>query len=261
MRKGAPLGQHFLTNPRVASAVAHAASVCEGDVVLEVGPGKGILTDELLKLGTRVVAVEKDPRMLEILRDRFSREISTKQLALIEGDIRTYIQSPSFGRALGKAGYKVAANIPYYLTGELIRLLLETKRQPNSVSLLVQKEVAERIARDKKESILSISVKAYGTPKYVLTVKAGNFSPPPNVDSAILSISDISKKNFKQVTEEKFFEVVKTGFAQKRKTLGKLLKQKYGEQALAALGAARISPSERAERLTVSDWVTITEAL
>ncbi len=256
-RKGARLGQHFLTRSTVARAVAEAAVVVHGDSVLEVGPGKGILTAELLDMGAEVVAIEKDSEMVRILSERFANEIATKRLVLIEDDIRDYLRKPQ----RKNNPYKVVANIPYYLTGELVRMLLEAGRPPTDISLLVQKEVAERIARDKKESILSISVKTYGEPTYVKTVPRGSFSPPPNVDSAILAIRSISKRNFKNIDEKHFFHVVKTGFSQKRKTLGKLLKAEFGEGALVALRESEIPEMERAERLPVEKWLMLAQKL
>lgn len=247
----APLGQHLLTNPHVAAKVALAAGVARGVNVLEVGPGKGALTKELLALGARVVAVEKDSKMVAVLEQAFAKEIQTKQLVLVAGDARDFLQAQS---SKLKAPYVVAANIPYYITGELIRLFLTAKNPPENIALLVQKEVAERVARSKKESILSLSVKVFGTPRYVDTVKRGNFNPPPKVDSAILAVSGISHKNFKHVSEEKFFAVVKAGFAQKRKTLAGNLKRAFGD----TLG---VPEKVRAEDVPLNQWLEIAKKI
>lgn len=256
-RKGAKLGQHLLTNVGIARAVAVAAGVTRGDRVLEIGPGKGMLTKEILLLGGIVTAVEKDPAMVVVLKEKFTDEIKSNSLTLIEGDARDYTPDKIFP----KGTYKIAANIPYYITGELIRSCLTAKNKPSSLALLVQKEVAERIARSKKESILSLSVKAYGTPKYVKTVSAGSFNPPPSVDSAILAVYDISNKNFKKITEEDFFRIVKAGFAQKRKTLAGNLKRGLGINAAEALDAVGISEKVRAEDLTLNEWLALTKYL
>lgn len=251
MRKtAAPLGQHLLTNPRVASKVALAAGIARGVNVLEVGPGKGALTKELLALGARVVAVEKDNKMVAALKETFSEEIEKKMLVLIEGDAREVLASNIFG----KQAYVVAANIPYYITGELIRLFLTAKNPPQNIALLVQKEVAERVARSKKESILSLSVKVFGTPKYVDTVKRGNFNPAPKVDSAILAVTGVSRKNFKDVSEENFFKVVKAGFAQKRKTLAGNLKRVFSD----TLG---VPEKIRAEDVPLAQWLEIAKKI
>ena len=204
-----------------------------------------MLTRELLALGATVTAVEKDPMMIAVLQETFAKEIKSKKLKLVAGDAREH-----GGEVMGKGAYVVAANIPYYITGELIRAMLTAKNQPRQMALLMQKEVAERIARSKKESILSLSVKVFGVPKYVTTVTRGNFNPPPNVDSAILQISDISRKNLKKISEENFFKVVKAGFAQKRKTLAGNLKRALGN----SLGVAE---KIRAEDVPLNEWLLI----
>ena len=256
-RGGAKLGQHLLTNAGIARAVAVAADIQEGDRVYEIGPGKGMLTKELLALGAYVTAVEKDPGMVAVLKEVFAAEIGEGRLVLIEGDAREWTPD----RVFPEGAYRVAANIPYYITGELVRAALSAKNQPLSVSLLVQKEVAERIARSKKESILSLSVKAYGVPRYVKTVSKGSFNPPPKVDSAILSIRDISREAFGAVSEELFFKTVKAGFAQKRKTLSGNLKRAFGERGAEALAEAGIAEKARAEDIPPSTWLALAEHL
>jgi len=267
-KRGAPLGQHFLTSTAIASAVAAAGSVMEHDEVLEIGPGRGILTEALLKKGARVTAVEKDPAMIEILKREFAREIKNKTLVLHEQDIRDLLKAKSLHL---QDPYKVIANIPYYITGELIRLFLTAEKQPAVIAFLVQKEVAERIVgNSKKESILSLSVKVFGTPRYVKTVKRGSFSPAPSVDSAILSITDISRKNFTPIygcsaeelreREKIFFKVVKAGFAQKRKTLAGNLKRVFGERALGAMKKLNIPEKIRAEDVPLPQWLSLAES-
>lgn len=251
-QKGARLGQHFLTARWAARAVARAAGVESGITVLEIGPGTGNLTYELLTLGVKVVAVEKDSALVLKLKDRFVSEIASGSLIIIENDIRN--ASPkSLGLIAGE--YVVAANIPYYITGEIIRTFLESKEQPKRMTLLVQKEVAERIARSKKESILSLSVKAYGTPRYVKTVSRSCFSPAPRVDSAILSIENISRDFFIDVSEEKFFKIVKAGFASKRKMLaGNLSKIIPRDHIESVFNSCSISIRVRAEDVSLPKW-------
>src|SRR3989344_3457719 len=160
---GAKLGQHFLTGLWAAHTLAEAVNVRPGETILEIGPGKGALTRELIATGARVVAVEKDPALVLGLRETFKRELASQQFELIERDVRDFAPQSS---KLEAGSYVIAANIPYYITGEIIRQFLETDVQPRSMALLIQKEVADRIiARDGKESILSLSVKAYGKPK------------------------------------------------------------------------------------------------
>ena len=199
-QRGARLGQHFLKHGWAARALAHAAGIRSGETFLEIGPGKGILTKELLTLAP-VVAVEKDGALVEQLKLTFAEDIATGRLRLVEGDVRDF--SPT-GYGLQATGYVVAANIPYYITGEIIRQFLTADTQPRAMALLVQKEVAQRIV-SMKESILSLSVKAYGTPRLVEKVSRTHFSPPPSVDSAILAVNNISRTFFDCISEESFF--------------------------------------------------------
>ncbi len=231
MHKKKSLGQHFLNNKDLLGAVVDAATITKRDTVVEIGPGEGTLTEVLLERGAKVVALEKDTRLIELLKNKFKGQ----DFKVIEGDALEY--EPEFKK------YKVVGNVPYYITGGLFKKFLTSKQQPSTLVFLVQKEVAERIAREKKESILSLSVKAYGTPKYIKTVPAGAFVPPPKVDSAILLVSEISRKHFKnKAHEEKFFELVKKAFGSKRKMLRSTL---------------GIDSSKRPEDLTLPEWLDL----
>ncbi|MFZ2303220.1 MAG: 16S rRNA (adenine(1518)-N(6)/adenine(1519)-N(6))-dimethyltransferase RsmA [Minisyncoccia bacterium] len=253
------LGQNFLNSRTVARDIVRAGELSPADTVLEIGPGKGFLTCEILTSGANIIAVEKDDRMIPILSEKFAKEIKAKQLILIHGDILEKINSDTL--KLPKT-YKLVANIPYYITGQIIRAFLESKNKPKQMILMVQKEVAFRIvARDKKESILSIAVKAYGTPKLIKKVPARYFTPSPKVDSAILSITNISGKNFTSKTAEKyFFEVVRTGFAHKRKILAGNLKEFFGEKTLIVLKKSGVPENARAENLSMEQWRSIAQA-
>ena len=258
-RKGARLGQHFLTGLWAARALARAVSVRENETILEIGPGKGALTEELLETGAQVIAIEKDPPLVETLQEKFGDQITSGRLHLVEADIRD-IDVEKLG--LKNEQYVVAANIPYYITGEIIRQFLTAPIQPRAMALLVQKEVAERIlARDKKESILSLSVKAYGNPRIEAKVARGNFSPPPSVDSAILVIENISRDFFKSIDEETFFKVVRAGFSSKRKKLLGNLTKVFGEKVRAALVHSGIEEQMRAEDLQPLQWQKLTANL
>ena len=252
---GARLGQHFLTGTWAAHRLTESVEVREGETILEIGPGKGALTRELLSTGHPVLAIEKDEALAEQLHSTFAQEVTSGALRVVSADIRDVTPEKLH---LGR--YVVAANIPYYITGEIIRQFLSTSIQPRAMALLVQKEVAERIlARDHKESILSLSVKAYGVPKIVAKVSRGNFSPPPSVDSAILLIDDISKNYFTDVSEADFFAVVRAGFSSKRKFLlsnlaGQFEKARV-EQAFDACGLSR---KVRAEDVTLLQWKILT---
>lgn len=245
MRAKKSLGQHFLMHARIAERIALVAGLRPDSVVLEIGPGTGMLTRELLKRAGKVIAIEADHELFEKLQLDFANEIAEGRLELVHRDIRAFAVA-----ALPK-GYALVANIPYYLTGEIFRMFLESHNQPSAMTLLVQKEVAERIARAKKENILSLSVKAYGTPKYEFTVPRGAFSPAPNVDSAVLSIRDISRRNFSTREEERrFFTCIHAGFAHKRKFVWKNLVE-------VGLPQGNIPEKARAEDVPLATWLAL----
>lgn len=239
------LGQHFLMHSCIAERIANVAKLSPNAIVFEIGPGTGMLTRELLKRAKKVIAIEADYELFNKLQTDFADEIISKRLKLICGDIR------SFNLATLPRKYALVANIPYFLTGEIFRMFLESKNQPSSMTLLVQKEVAERIARDKKESILSLSVKAFGAPKYEFTVPHGAFKPAPKVDSAALAIRNISRKNFLSPAEEqKFFKLIHAGFAHKRKFVRSNLIE-------AGFFACDIPEKARAENLPLDKWIML----
>jgi 16S rRNA (adenine1518-N6/adenine1519-N6)-dimethyltransferase len=242
------LGQNFLMHARIAERIAKTARLTQQSVAFEIGPGTGMLTRELLKFAGRVVALEADYELFETLQTKFATEIREGQLELLHGDIR------SFDPTTLPTGYTLVANIPYYLTGEIIRMFLETTHQPRSMTLLVQKEVADRIARSTKGSILSLSVKAYGVPKYAFTVPKGAFVPAPKVDSAVITIEDISRRHFVNTKEEQtFFALLHAGFAHKRKFVRSNLID-------AGLSPGTIPEKARAEDLSLSNWLALVKA-
>ncbi len=239
------LGQNFLMHARIAERIALVAKLAPDAVVFEIGPGTGMLTRELLKLAKKVIALEADDALFEKLKNDFAPAVAANRLQLIHGDIR------AFDIASLPKGYALVANIPYYLTGEIFRMFLSSPHQPSMMTLLVQKEVADRIARSKKESILSLSVKAYGTPKREFIVPRGAFKPAPKVDSAVLTVRDISRENFSAKAEEElFFTLLHAGFAHKRKFVRKNLTE-------LGLPAGDIPEKARAEDLSLSAWLAI----
>ncbi len=252
MRAKKSLGQHFLMHPRIAERIVLVAGVGSDDTVLEVGPGGGILTEALLATGARVVAVEADANLLLGLEERFATAVRAGRFTLIHADIREYLAgaAPELPER-----YAVVANIPYYLTGELIRTLLTRARQPSSATLLVQKEVAERIARSEKGSLLALSVAAYGMPHYEFTVPRGAFVPAPTVDSAVLTVRDISRARFASpASEDRFFALIRAGFAHKRK----YLRSNLVDAGLALdLSEGHIPEKARAEDLALDDWLAL----
>lgn len=257
-RKGARLGQHFLKAKWAATALAQSIALRTGEKIVEIGPGKGALTRELLKTGAHVIAIEKDESLVPLLHETFAHEIVTGQLTIVECDIRD--TSPE-SLGLTQGGYVVAANIPYYITGEIIRLFLSSPTQPRAMSLLVQKEVAQRVVSE-KESILSLSVKVYGSPKIIAKVSKRDFSPPPSVDSAIILIDDISRDHLKDIGDEVFFKVVRTGFSAKRKKLSNTLSPLCTEQkSEEVLSACEIPLNARPETVSLQKWLCICRQL
>lgn len=253
------LGQNFLTSPVVPNWMAECSQVTKGDLVLEIGPGTGRLTTALLARGAKVIAIEADARAIVELETLFPEEIAQKQLIIHHGDARE-ITPQSLG--LLNHQFKVVANIPYYLSGFLLRLLLETEIQPTILTFLIQKELAHRIARDKKESLLSLSVKAFGTPHYSRNVGRGHFHPSPKVDSAILTITDINRDNFAKITPELFFEILHLGLGKKRKQLLSNLTEKYPRKILETVFAELgLSPTIRGEDVPLLIWLNLTNAL
>ena len=235
---GQRLGQHFLKNKSIIQTIVR--DVEEGNVVFEIGPGRGALTKELLKKGAKVVAIEKDEALVEYLLEKFKDE----NIEVIQNDIRDY-------EIEIKEKYKVIANIPYYITGQIIKQVLTSKNKPTDIILLIQKEVAERIVSE-KESLLSLSVKFFGDVKYIKTVNKRFFSPPPKVDSAVIHITNIQK----QSNEKKFFEIINTAFKEKRKVVLKKFKDdKKTYNKLVKLG---VDEKTRAEDISINIWRKVT---
>ncbi len=248
------LGQNFLTSIPARLAIIAAGEIAPNDTILEIGPGRGFLTRGLLETGAHVVGLEKDRDLIPLLNETFSE---CNNFTLIEGDVLTF--QPTDYRII-KDGYKIIANIPYYITGAILSKFLSHEQPPTTMVVLVQKEVAERaVAKDGKESLLSLSVKVYGEPKLVYKVSKGSFNPIPSVDSAVLQIKNISKKSFKnQYHEAMFFRVIHLGFAHKRKFALSNIKEGFKDvDMLALFEELLISPKVRAEDVPLSVWITL----
>jgi 16S rRNA (adenine1518-N6/adenine1519-N6)-dimethyltransferase len=247
------LGQNFLKSEPALRKIIEAGEIKDTDTVLEIGPGKGALTKKLLEKAGTVVAVEKDYALAALLREKFAEQLKEGKFVLIEEDILNF--DPSSLCQDGQT-YKIIANIPYNITGAILKKFLTAEHQPERMVLMVQHEVAKRIvARDGKESVLSISVKAYGEPKVIMKVPARYFSPAPKVDSAVILITDISRKTFinSGISEENFWETVKAGFAHKRKKLSGNLKGLINPEKSNILAAG----NKRAENLSLGDWIAL----
>jgi 16S rRNA (adenine1518-N6/adenine1519-N6)-dimethyltransferase len=273
------LGQNFLKDEAVLDHIVEAANLSKDDVVLEVGPGQGALTEKLAQVCGKVIAIEIDERLVELLHTKL---VDNKNVEVVQGDIlkinlpelieekfpslkanEVYPVATATGTSEAKS-YKVVANLPYYITSPIIRLLLETKYPPTEMVVMVQKEVAERIVAKKGAmSILAVSVQYYAKAEFLFTVFKQSFEPMPKVDSAILKITRNKKQetNNKEETK-KFFRIVKSGFSAKRKTLinnlsnGLQIEKKVVEEKLVSLG---FSPNTRAQELGVEDWRKLAE--
>jgi 16S rRNA (adenine1518-N6/adenine1519-N6)-dimethyltransferase len=301
------LGQNFLKSDKALRDIRDAADPSADDIILEIGPGLGALTETLLPFPAKIIAIEKDDTLSLILEEKFRDEIRVGKLEILNRDIlefdpevlRTYETSviPDLIRDPGlvykknnkqsnvvipldsgsEAGmtpavstgnisrYKIVANIPYNITGAIIRKFLECSYQPQMMVLLIQKEVAERICsrgeKTGKESLLSICVKAYGNPSYVATVKAGSFHPVPRVDSAVLKIDNISKDRFTNIEhEDLFFTLVKLGFAHPRKILISNLSESFERETLLQIFTQlHIPEKSRSEDLSIEHWSNLVQ--
>jgi 16S rRNA (adenine1518-N6/adenine1519-N6)-dimethyltransferase len=274
------LGQNFLVDRNVLEKIIKAAEISPDDVVLEIGPGIGNLTQELAKSAKKVIAVEKDPKMVEILKEILKCSNVTN-VEIVQGDILKLgifnFQFSIFKRNPNSPAkkatpegafqipkqYKIVANLPYYITSPVIRKFLESENPPSEMILMVQKEVAQRIcARPPRMNLLAVSVQFYAEPKIVSYVSKNSFWPSPKVDSAILRIAPLINADRKQINVDLFFRVVKAGFSQPRKQILNNLSKKLKltkKEVSSWLSKNNISPTQRVEKLSIGDWIRLVE--
>ena len=276
------LGQNFLINKKVLKQILESANLQKDDTILEVGPGVGNLTQELAKRVKKVISVEKDQKMVEILRETLK---DYGNVEIINADILKLItnnqtrnqkkypiknnQNLSSGvwdffrnSGLRIGHYKVVANLPYYITSPVIRKFLENEAPPSEMILMVQKEVAQRIcAKPPKMNLLAVSVQFYAKPKILFYVSKKSFWPSPKVDGAILKISAfIQRKD--SAFNQRFFRIIKAGFSQPRKQLVNNLAKSLKLDKIEIrnwLLKNNIQPTQRAETLRIEDWVILTK--
>jgi 16S rRNA (adenine1518-N6/adenine1519-N6)-dimethyltransferase len=254
------LGQNFLLDEAIRDQIVETAELVPEDSVLEIGPGLGTLTSSLAARARKVVAVELDDRLTEILQHRFAQE---SRVSVIHGNILDLDPVDLIGPI--DHSYKVIANLPYYITSAVLRHVLEARKRPQLAVFMVQEEVAERIcAAPGRLSILAVSVQLYAQPRIVQRVPAEAFYPRPKVGSALLRLDVFSEPVVKDVPVRRFFQVVRAGFSQKRKQLANSLS---GGLALskkttrAALVSAGVDPRRRPETVDLQEWRDICLAL
>jgi 16S rRNA (adenine1518-N6/adenine1519-N6)-dimethyltransferase len=249
------LGQHWLEDASTLEAICQAAELTPDDTVLEIGPGLGALTKHLVIAASKVVAVEIDPRLTQLLPNR----ITAANLKIVEADILEFdlTQLPS--------GYKVVANLPYYLSNQLLRRLSETTNPPRLAAILLQKEVAERVvAQPGRMSLLSVTTQFFWQAELGITVPAVLFTPPPKVDATLLILRRRKHVLFPDVDKSTFFRLVRAGFNQRRKTLINSISAglHYPKSDIEkACQSAGIDPMRRAQTLTLVEWHKLYKSL
>ncbi len=267
LRPSKSLGQNFLIDEAILGRIVAAANLDSDDVVLEIGAGLGAMTSLLAEQARHVVAIEIDRQLLPALRQE-TRPFDN--VTIIEGDILEMEPGHVFKSLVPERtpghSYKVVANLPYYITSAILQHLLERARlKPETIVITVQREVAERIvAEPGNMSILAVSVQLYGVPRLLFRIHPGSFYPSPAVDSAVLQIEVKPAPHLTQVSEREFFDVVRGGFAQRRKQLHNSLAASLGLDRAwikGRLKEAGVEPRRRAQTLSVDEWISIAVAL
>jgi len=250
-------GQNFLVAENIMNKIVAAGAIQPTDTVVEVGPGLGHLTHHLVRLAGRVIAIEIDRGFVRNLRTAFN---GVPNLEVVEADVLDVDPAT----LVGDQPYKVIANLPYYITTAVLRHFLESARRPAILVVMLQKEVAQRIAAPQGDlNLLAISVQVYGQPKLVTKVPAAAFYPSPNVESAVLKIETFATPRI-DVDPEKFFKVVAAGFSTPRKQIHNALAQRIWLPpggATEVLEAAGIDPMRRARTVSIEEWNTLTRVM
>ena len=247
LRLNTDLGQHFLQDEGVLHAIVEAAKIDPSDHIVEIGAGVGVLTKELTGKAKQVTAVELDRRLIDLLKEYTG---NPSNLTIVEGNA---LQVP-----LPESPYKIVANIPYHITSPLLRhAFLESSTYPKSMTLLIQREVAEKICDQKDHGLLTILVSLFGTPRVVRIVHPGAFIPPPKVDSAVLHIECFPKPKADPKTIDELFVLTKAAFSQKRKMLRNTIGEM--ERGMERLGEAGIDPTRRPQTLNIDEWIKLAQ--
>lgn len=252
-------GQNFLVNGEIVKKIIEAADLGPGETVVEIGPGLGVLTGEIAGRVKRLVAIELDRKLYSYLAEEFG---DLDNLELVQGDVLGWLARGMEGRLAGK-DYRVIANLPYQITGKILRLLLEMDNPPSEMVVMVQKEVGERITADTGDmSVLAVAARYFAEVEVVLGVGKGNFWPQPKVDSVVLKIKRKKSLALAGEKEKLFFKLVKMGFSSRRKMLKNNLGGVYGHQRVeGVLGELGLNLKARAEDLGVENWVDLAKKI
>lgn len=256
------LGQNFLVNPSVCPRMAEECGADSGVGVLEVGPGIGVLTHELCLRADKVVSVELDQRLPEVLAETLAEH---KNFKLVSGDIMEIDVRKLIEEEFNGLDVVVCANLPYYITSPIIMKFLEEKLPIKSLTVMVQKEAADRLTAkvgSRESGAVTVAVAYYSAPEFLFNVSRGSFMPSPNVDSAVIKLNISDKPNVEVKNEKDFRKVVKAGFSQRRKTLSNSLSSGLGiskQDANSLIEKANLAPSIRAEKLSLEDFGRLTD--
>jgi 16S rRNA (adenine1518-N6/adenine1519-N6)-dimethyltransferase len=275
LRPNFTYGQNFLIDDFVLQDIVDAAEVSSQDAVLEIGPGIGNLTRLLCERAGFVLSVEKDPKFFPVLKSvkkDYPKNFRFEIADALEFDFQTALCSaPIYGlqpinrHATSSPSYKVVANIPYFITGKILKMLMTAKNKPTSITILTQKEVARNISAKAGDlSVMAISVQLFGQPKIIQTVLAKSFYPAPKVDSAIVKIDLFKKSKYILRDEKDFFKIVKACFSGKRKQIHNTLVNNLGldkNKVLEILLALKIKPEARPQELSIEQWIELTDKI
>lgn len=258
------LGQNFLINPTVCPRMAELSGADEGVGVIEIGPGIGVLTNELCRLADKVVAIELDKRLLPVLDETLSEYDNLKVINddVLKIDLNKLIEDEFSGMEV-----VVCANLPYYITSPVIMKLLEDKLPVSAITVMVQKEAAQRICAEvgsRQSGAVTVSVNYYAKPEMLFTVSSGSFMPAPKVDSAVIRLNILDEPPVKVYDEKKFFSVVKAAFSQRRKVVSNSISSGLSinkAKAFEILEKSGVSQNARAEQLSLQNFADIANNL